>query len=188
MTAALQQVPPLHAALAAVLVVAGAWDLATARLPNWLTMSAAVGALAWHASVAGFSGALFAASGWLVGVALLLLPWFLGGLGAGDAKLMGAVGAFLGPKGCLAAFLGTALVGGLAAVALLAWHGALGAACRRWLVMGTLAAIGQRAYEAPAAPERALRLRYGFAIAVGTIGVLLLGRQLPGPLSLSSSF
>ena len=39
---------------------------------------------------------------------------------------MGAVGAFLGPKGCFVAFLGTALVGCVAAVALLAWHGILG--------------------------------------------------------------
>jgi len=131
---------------------------------------------------------LTSAAGWLVGIALLLLPWLLGGLGAGDAKLMGVVGAFLGPKGCFVAFLGTALVGGVAAVALLAWHGALGPACRRWLRMGTLLTLGQPGYEAPPEPELTLRLRYGFAIALGTIGVLLLGERLPGPLALSLSF
>ena len=167
---------------------AAAWDLATARIPNWLTLPAAVGAVAWHTTVGGWAGLLASAAGWLVGVALLLVPWLLGGLGAGDAKLMGAVGAFLGPKGCFVAFLGTALVGGVAAVALLAWHGALGSACRRWLRMGTLLTLGQPGYEAPAAPERTPRLRYGFAIALGTIGVLLLGKRLPGPLSLSLSF
>jgi len=188
MTATLRFTPPLLGAFSALLVLAAVWDLATARIPNWLTIPAAAGAVAWHATVSGWSGLLAGTAGWLVGIALLLLPWLLGGLGAGDAKLMGAVGAFLGPKGCFAAFLGTALVGGVAAIALLAWHGALGPACRRWLRMGTLLTLGQPGYEAPPEPERVPRLRYGFAIALGTIGVLLLGKRLPGPLSLSLSF
>jgi hypothetical protein len=54
--------------------------------------------------------------------------------------------------------------------------------------MGTLLSLGQPGYEAPATPERTPRLRYGFAIALGTIGVLLLGKRLPEPLSLSLSF
>ena len=188
MTAPHQLASPPIAALAAVLVIAVALDFATARIPNWLTLPAAIGALAWHATVSGWTGMLAGATGWLVGIALLLGPWLFGGLGGGDAKLMGTVGAFLGPKGCFVAFLGTALVGGVAAVALLAWHGALGSTCRRWLRMGTLLTLGQTAYEAPAAPERTPRLRYGFAIALGTIGVLLLRKRLPGPLSLSLSF
>ena len=178
----------LFGALAAMLVLAAVWDVATARIPNWLTIPAAVGAVAWHASVAGGAGIFTSAAGWLVGIGVLLLPWLLGGLGAGDAKLMGAVGAFLGPKGCFVAFLGTALVGGVAAVALLAWHGILGAACRRWLRMGTLLTLGEPGYEAPTAPERTPRLRYGLAIALGTLGALLLGKRLPEPLSLSLSF
>jgi len=188
MTATFQAFSPLLTALAAVLLLAVAWDFATARIPNWITIPAAVGALVWHATVAGWAGLLTAASGWLVGIALLLVPWLLGGLGGGDAKLMGAVGAFLGPKGCLVAFFGTALVGGVAAIALLAWHGALGSAFRRWLRMGTLMTLGLPGYEAPTAPERTPRLRYGFAIALGTIGVLLLGKRLPEPFSLSLSF
>ena len=184
----LQGVSAPLVALGAILAFAAAWDLATARIPNWLTLSAAAGAVAWHATVGGGKGLLVSACGWLVGVALLLLPWALGGLGAGDAKLMAAVGAFLGPKGCLAAFLGTALVGLVAAVALLAWHGTLGRACRRWLRMGTLLSLGQPGYEAPDPGERTPRLRYGFAIALGTAGAVLLRDRLPGPLSLSLSF
>ena len=188
MTVTPQQVSPLLGALCALLVLAMVCDFATARIPNWLTISAAIGAVAWHTSAAGWAGMLTSAAGWFVGIALLLVPWLLGGLGAGDAKLMGAVGAFLGSKGCFVAFLGTALVGGIAAVALLAWHGTLGPACRRWLRMGAFLTLGQPGYEAPPEPERTPRLRYGFAIAVGTIGVLLLGKRLPGPFSLSLSF
>jgi prepilin peptidase CpaA len=188
MTGALQHTPPLLAALAAVLACAVAWDLATARIPNWLTFPAAAAALAWHAALAGGEGARASAAGWLLGIGLLLVPWLLGGLGAGDAKLMGAVGAFLGPQGCFSAFLGTALVGGVAALALLAWQRALGSACRRWLRMGTLLGLGQAGYEEPSAAEQAPRLRYGLAIALGTLGVLLLGERLPGPLSLPFSF
>jgi len=180
--------PPPIFALSACLVLAVVSDLATARIPNWLTITAAVGACVWHAIVAGRAGLLFSVAGWVVGIALLLVPWLLGGLGAGDAKLMGVVGAFLGPKGCFVAFLGTALVGGVAAIALLAWHGAFRSTCRRWLRMGSLLTLGQPGYEPPTASESALRLRYALAIAVGTIGVLLLGSRLPGPLTLSLSF
>lgn len=187
MTATIHGISPLVVLLGVVLALAVVWDFATARIPNWLTLTAAAGALAWQTASGGMKGMIFSASGWLLGVVLLLLPWLLGGLGAGDAKLMGTVGAFLGPKGCFVAFLGTALVGGVAALLLLAWHGILGPACRRWLRMGVLLTVGQAEYEAPSPAERTPRLRYGFAIAFGTIGALLLRDRLPGPLSLSSS-
>jgi prepilin peptidase CpaA len=177
--------PPPLAAIAALLALAAGWDLATARIPNWLTLGAAAAALAWHAAAGGGAGLLASAAGWGLGVGLLLLPWLLGGMGAGDAKLMGAVGACLGLKGCFVAFLGTALVGAAAAVALLAWRGLLGPSLGRWKRMGALAALGQPGYEPPSGAERAPRLRYGAAIAVGTLGVLLVGGRLPAPFSLA---
>ena len=79
---------------------AGWLDWRTRKIPNWLTVSGFVAGLGIHTIVGGWHGALASLQG--AGLALLvLLPLvLLRGLGAGDWKLMGAVGALLGPGDC----------------------------------------------------------------------------------------
>ena len=73
-----------------VALVAVAWDLATRRIPNVLTFGAALAALVVHAYIGGWNGAGMAAAGWVAGVALFFPVFALGGMGAGDVKLLGA--------------------------------------------------------------------------------------------------
>ncbi len=54
----------------------------------------------------------------MLGISLLFVPYLLGAMGAGDAKLMGVVGGVLGVKGVFYAFLFSAMVGGIYAVVL----------------------------------------------------------------------
>ncbi len=54
--------------------------------------------------------------GLFLGVAFLLPVYLIGGMGAGDVKLMGAVGSILGPQGVFIAFLYSAIAGGLYAL------------------------------------------------------------------------
>src|SRR5262245_42139787 len=79
-------------------------DYRTQKIPNWLTVPAAVLALAYHSLAPGGSGVLFALGGFGIGFALLLLPWLLGGGGMGDVKMLAALGAWMGPVWILAAF------------------------------------------------------------------------------------
>src|SRR6476659_3504307 len=80
-----------------VALVAVVFDVRTRRIPNWLTYGAALAALAYAAFDAGLPGVGTAAAGWIAGAALFFPFFALGGMGAGDVKLLAALGAWLGP-------------------------------------------------------------------------------------------
>jgi prepilin peptidase CpaA len=92
-------------------------DLRSRRIPNVLTFGAAAAALVYGAVTGGFSGFGSAALGWLIGTAAFIVPFALGGLGGGDVKLLGALGAWLGPIGAIWVALYTGIAGGVMAVA-----------------------------------------------------------------------
>lgn len=112
--------PPI--AVGAIGTIACGVDLATRRIPNWLTFSGALLGLAYHAVVGGASGSVFSLAGVAAGL-VLFFPWFaLGGMGAGDVKLLAALGAWLGPWGIVWAALYGTLIGGLMGVFVAAWN------------------------------------------------------------------
>jgi prepilin peptidase CpaA len=103
--------------LGATLALAAGWiDLRTRRIPNWLTVSGFAAGLGINAAFAGRVGLEMSLLG--TGLALAaLLPFVLArGLGAGDWKLMGALGACLGPWRVLLVLLVSAVVAGAMAV------------------------------------------------------------------------
>jgi prepilin peptidase CpaA len=107
--------------------------------------------------------------GMLAGVALLICFYLLGGMGAGDVKLMGAVGAFLGPQGALMAFICTALLGGLYAVVVIITSGRLRENLERYLSMFRTLFFTGRLFYVPPQGNPLPALCYGAAIAAGSI-------------------
>jgi prepilin peptidase CpaA len=97
-------------------LVAGWIDFRTHKIPNWLTVPALGAAVALRTALSGWAGAKAALEGTLLALILLLPLVLLRALGAGDWKLMGALGAFLGPWMFLFVLLGGILVSGLMAV------------------------------------------------------------------------
>lgn len=96
--------------------VAGFLDWRARRIPNWLTVPALLAGLGMNLIVSGTSGGLRSLEG-AGSVMMLLLPVvLLRGLGGGDWKLMGALGAWLGPTRVIVVLLVTILVSGLLAV------------------------------------------------------------------------
>jgi prepilin peptidase CpaA len=85
-------------------------DYRSKRIPNWLTVPAAILGLVYSAAAPNGIGVLWALAGFAVGMSLLILPWILGGGGMGDVKMLAALGAWLGPVGILVTFgLGSVL-------------------------------------------------------------------------------
>ena len=102
--------------VAAGSTIAAVIDLRTRRVPNALTVAIASAGLMLAASGAGRVGLAAAGGGCLVGVLVMLPGHLLGKTGGGDVKLMGAFGTLLGPAGILAAYLFTAIAGGVLAL------------------------------------------------------------------------
>lgn len=164
--------------LIAVLGIAVVTDLRQRKIPNWLTFSAMAIGLAYQTNMRGWEGMLFSLKGLGLGMALLAIPYLMGGMGAGDVKLLGAIGAFLGPQGVFGAFLLSALVGGLYAIILLLFHGFFIETVRRyWMMVKTFFLTWNFIYLSASPQAEKPRLLYGVAIALGTF--LSLGVRIP---------
>ena len=160
--------------LAAVVAASGAAaviDLRTGRIPNPLTAAVAAGGL----GLAAFGLTGHSMAGALVGAALgfaLMLPGHIfGGTGAGDVKLLAALGTWLGPGGVLMAFLYSAIAGGVLAVAHAMKRRRLGTTLSR---TAKLIAAREGAKHEIDGSAAASRFAFGPAIAVGAIAAALL--------------
>ncbi len=100
-------------------------DLRRQKIYNAVLLPAVLAAFAISYLNGGAAGCLDSLKGLLVGMALLFLPFAVGGIGAGDVKLLGAIGAFKGPEFVLVAFLAGAVAGGAISVFLLIKQGKL---------------------------------------------------------------
>ena len=104
-------------------VCVAAWsDVRTRRIPNSITVSGAAGGLVLHIFYGGVSGAIQSLAGAALGLAIFIALYAAGGMGAGDVKLFGAIGAFTGPQALIPVFVFTGLLGGIAGVALALWR------------------------------------------------------------------
>ena len=99
-----------------LVAVASAYDLRTRRIPQVLTLGGAAAGLLFHLALGGWNAGLASATGWAIGIAIFFLPYALGGLGAGDVKLLGAIGAWLGPMNAVWVGLYAGAAGGLLAI------------------------------------------------------------------------
>jgi prepilin peptidase CpaA len=164
----------LTVALLMFLAAATIEDLVRSRISNVLTFGAAGLALVLHVMTNGFDGLLAGAGGLVVGFAVFLPFFLLGGMGAGDVKMMAAAGAFLTPLTSLFAAGVSLVAGSVLGLAILVVRGGAKAALRRYrMTAACLARTGRVIHGAPAAGEVAAhRFPYAAAIAVGTLTVL----------------
>jgi len=163
-------------AAVSIAAIACGIDLRTRRIPNALTVGGAAAALVYRLATGGSAGALDAVEGWFVGLALLLVPYALGGMGAGDVKLLAALGAWLGPAETLWLGIYTNVAAGLMALAVAMAHGYLRQAWDNiWLLLSHWRVVGLRPLpELTLAGGRGPRLAYAAPILVGMVATIWL--------------
>jgi prepilin peptidase CpaA len=155
--------------LITLVVAAALSDVKDRTIPNYLTVTGLAIGLVLSLSPGGISpqGALLGAA---IGFGLSLPLFALGAFGGGDAKLITAVGAFMGPLGMLEALLGTALIGGAMAVYTTWRLGLLGQTISNTgaLVLN-LVTVGRFGHRQTLRTEGVITIPYGVAIAAGSL-------------------
>lgn len=105
-----------------VVIAAFITDIRTMKIPNELTLSAMLGGVLFHSLTGGLQGLAFSGKGLAAGFALLLVMHVIGAVGAGDVKLFGGIGAWLGALLTLQCLLYSVLCAGFIGVLILLWR------------------------------------------------------------------
>ncbi len=156
---------------AVLLACAAGWmDLRSRRIPNWLTVPGFLVGVALGAATGGWGGLKASLLGAGLGL-LLLLPFvLLKALGAGDWKLAGALGAFVGPAVLANLLLVSVFVAGLMAVGLIVYKRRVGETMRNIANMvGSLLSLQMPGAEVSLDNPRSLKVPYGVALAVTVV-------------------
>lgn len=156
-----------------VILFAATWiDIREHRIPNWLVTGGLFIAVANHALSVFGHGTIFAVAGLAIGILTLMPLYVMGTMGAGDVKLMGMVGAYLGTSAVLGAVLATMIAGGILALVASAYKRALPQLMgnlRTMLIHRDIRRMGGAGSEAIPAPPSVGKLPYAVAITAGTI-------------------
>ena len=161
-------------------------DLWKFKIYNALTVPLLLSGLAYHAVVGGVAGLSGSLAGALFGFAALLAFYVMGGMGAGDVKLMAAVGAWLGLPLTFAVFLASSLLAGLYALILVVAYGRVRETWLnvqigwlRLLALGRHLGADDRIEAEVKHPERGRRIiPFAAMVALGLFGLLVCCRLL----------
>jgi prepilin peptidase CpaA len=163
-----------HVKVVCILLIWAAYiDGKQLRVPNWLTFPMVLSGLVYSAWVGGWAGLGDGLVGMCVGLATLLPLYAVGGMGAGDVKLMAGIGAWLGASATWNAFVVSVIVGAVMAVAMVAWRKSWKKHCGNFsqimLEFMTVKSPGELSRIAAERKPQMLLLPYGIPICVGSI-------------------
>ncbi|MBN2024934.1 MAG: prepilin peptidase [Pirellulales bacterium] len=166
-----------------VLIAAAVIDGLKLKVPNWITFPMVLTGWAASAILFGWSGLMWSLLGTAVGLALLLPAYAIGGMGAGDVKLLAGVGAWVWGTMTFHAFCLSAVVGGAIALGMVVYrrkfrhHHA-----QFWALLSEIRMVRDPNQLAAMAAERKstmMLLPYGIPIAIGTIAYFAFMGLLP---------
>jgi prepilin peptidase CpaA len=157
--------------MAVVLALLAGWtDWRSRRIPNWLTVPGFFVGLAVNTAVGGWLGLKIALLGAGLGL-LVLLPFVLvRSLGAGDWKLAGALGAFVGPGALLDLLMVSIFIAGVMALGLVIYKRRLRQTFRNiGRLLASMATFRMPSAEVSLDNPQSLKVPYGVALAVATV-------------------
>jgi len=158
-------------------ILLASWiDYSQRRVPNWLNLAILVAGFVVQAMYFGWSGMETGAMGMLMGFGVLIVPWMMHGMGAGDVKLMAAIGVWLGPLLTLYSFALGAVIGGVTAAIMILSTGRLRMACANiGLIMAKCSSrttIFDETASAKSFGQTSQLLPYGVPLTGGTLVIL----------------
>ncbi len=167
------------------LVVAAVIDGLKLKVPNWITFPMIISGWIYSAAFspfAGWEGLLYSVVGTVVGLGLLLPAYAIGGMGAGDVKLLAGVGAWVWGTTTFYAFAVSAIVGGIIAVLMVVFAASwFQHKSQFWMICNEILTVKDPEKLAAIAAERKptmMLLPYGIPIAIGTIAYFVAAGML----------
>ncbi len=152
-------------------------DLKSRKIYNIIIFPSLLLSLIVHLFSNGLPGLWFSLSGFLVGLAILLIPYFMGGIGAGDVKLLAVIGALKGTMFVLTTSVYMALIGGVIGLAVLLFR--KGVLSRLKAILFSLSSLRSGVKLPLFLDKEGLKTTYpyGVAIAGGAVVSLVLGGE-----------
>jgi len=159
----------------ALAITAAVLDVQQRRIPNWLTYPGIGLGVALRGLLFGWRGLGSAVAGCLLAGGVMFVFFVVRAMGAGDVKLMAAIGSLVGPKQAGVVLLATAICGGVMAIVYAIYRG------RMWATIKNMGSVlrfhawaGLQVHpELNLDNPMALRMPYGLAIAAGTLYAFL---------------
>ncbi|MFH5836645.1 prepilin peptidase [Proteiniclasticum sp. C24MP] len=165
------------------------YDWTQKKIPNRITMPTILIGVIWSTLNSGLDGFLFSVLGFLIGFAVFLIPYFYGGIGAGDVKLMAAIGSLMGWRVVLASGLATSIAGGVLVIIYIIAKGnsiniiinTIGILIKPllelfYMISGKDWFLEKQIYFVKSKTEKENEyIPYAIAIAAGTLSVLIFG-------------
>ena len=138
------------------------FDCKYRKIPNWLNFGTVVLVLIYHSVHLDLNGLIQGLLGFIVGIAVLFIPYLMGGMGAGDVKLLGAIGSIVGFKKILWIFFYSGISGLFLGII--------------WIIFspGHLKFLITTGRVLPTVDKKQ-KLPYGVAIMFGVIAYIILG-------------
>lgn len=180
-----------NALLLLLVAASGFFDAKERKIPNKITFTGILIGIIFNSITGGWMGLLEGVIGMVAGLAIFFLPFVMGGMGAGDVKLMGAIGALMGWQFSLLTAMYSALVGGVMVLGYLLYTGEFKDTLKKMimslinLLFHLLNQLGynekieriQQRFTKDGQEYKKIYIPYGVAIAGGTVLVLVASAQ-----------
>ncbi len=164
----------VRALVVVVAVVAGIYDIRYRRIPNWLVLPAWLAGFAVNVVLSrGWQGLALAGLGFGLAFLVYFPLYLLRAMGAGDVKLMAAIGALLGAVSWFYVFVLASVIGAVSGIVLITFAGRIRKTCRNigYIVadLVRLRAPYRRSEELDVQSAQAFRMPHGAAVGLASI-------------------
>lgn len=163
----------INSILFLIIIISVYTDLKSRRILNIVTLPAIIIGILLNTITGGIDGLLFSGKGFLLGLGIFIIPFLRGGMGAGDVKLMAAIGALKGASFVFHAFIYTAIIGGVISLILLIRK--MGVKQMIFHMFFTFGIMKGNAGTITHPKNKDMTFPYGIAIALGTLCAYIWG-------------